>query len=837
MSNYNIAWTSNGAQGIPGKGTIVLLQKTLDTTSTSLTLTGKGINNYGEIQQENYIRLMEHFASSTPPPNPTIGQLWFNTAESILYVRVDPTNPVNFGIPLYYPQSPAAWAQMYPTVQSVSGFSDFGGSDGLHGLAAQINKILGAPQGTGSSAYGWGQTDLVPQYTSPAVLAPGFDPTVYPSQFDNNAWAILISRLRKAQRMLGLPEYDSSYGFISDGRPNAASLPFAHQMNDYTGVLPYGTKLDVAAGFGGQGVTAIQANFTALQSQIAALDAARFALPLTNVMYPPVVQTLTSYTRATPTTSGSYQYAIQVLFASQAAAQAYFNSGSVLRIFWSLTSTTPTDPLNSNWTALLAKYNELHLGYQNLSLTGVPVNNYANAIGAPTTPQSIGFYGLTSSTQTIFLRGLEDVTSGGAYDDLTHGGGIVIDAYTQVVGSAFAVNFNITFDITSTPYPGSLNGPLIAGVAGLWPSQVNMDAPYFSTTAGPGVSLITTTGSGTFATGGTPGGADTGIPGTGTGGGGGGGGGPVTAPTITLTNATITAGSPVIIGSYTGTGNTYTVTNNGVPFSGLITYVGGVITLDGSNTTSGNNGHTFAITATNGGGSASSSMVLTVTASVSPVTILENGSNATNFLTGRTIINDTVNYPTSSGLALTITGGTAPYFTGATVSSGSLPPGVSLVVGGGGTEIFMSGTPTSAGSFTAGVFASYTDGASSGGAAHSVTANVQQATHSVPEVWLNGSGTVGVPLTNIAAPAAVFGQSAYSGSTNGPFVSPVLNAVFAAGTMPPGVTLSTNGTNAYTYLGTPTTAGTYTFQINASGNDEYGNTFAQSTIVSFVVAP
>jgi hypothetical protein len=72
MSNYNINWQSNGLQGIPSKGTIILPEKTADTTSTSLTLTGKGLNNYGEIQQDNFIKLLENFASQWQPASSTI---------------------------------------------------------------------------------------------------------------------------------------------------------------------------------------------------------------------------------------------------------------------------------------------------------------------------------------------------------------------------------------------------------------------------------------------------------------------------------------------------------------------------------------------------------------------------------------------------------------------------------------------------------------------------------------------------------------------------------------------------------------------------------------------
>jgi hypothetical protein len=79
--SYIVDWS-------PGtvKPPITVLPNTADTTSTSIVLTGKGYPNYGEQQQENFIRMLEHFASTTAPAHPTVGQLWFNTTNSMLYV-------------------------------------------------------------------------------------------------------------------------------------------------------------------------------------------------------------------------------------------------------------------------------------------------------------------------------------------------------------------------------------------------------------------------------------------------------------------------------------------------------------------------------------------------------------------------------------------------------------------------------------------------------------------------------------------------------------------------------------------------------------------------------
>jgi hypothetical protein len=53
---------------------------------TSLHLFGMGFLRYGEKANENFIKLLENFASSTAPLKPTVGQLWFDTSTNTLKV-------------------------------------------------------------------------------------------------------------------------------------------------------------------------------------------------------------------------------------------------------------------------------------------------------------------------------------------------------------------------------------------------------------------------------------------------------------------------------------------------------------------------------------------------------------------------------------------------------------------------------------------------------------------------------------------------------------------------------------------------------------------------------
>ena len=74
-------YTINKYNGSP---ITVVADGTVDQT-TSLKLVGKNYAGYGEIQNENFLYLLENFASPSPgPSNPIPGQLWFDTAKNKL---------------------------------------------------------------------------------------------------------------------------------------------------------------------------------------------------------------------------------------------------------------------------------------------------------------------------------------------------------------------------------------------------------------------------------------------------------------------------------------------------------------------------------------------------------------------------------------------------------------------------------------------------------------------------------------------------------------------------------------------------------------------------------
>ncbi len=75
---YTVNFTDN-----ENKTPITVFDNT-SSTDTSLTFPGRNVTGYGQIIAENFLHLLENFASATQPVNPVEGQLWYDTENSTL---------------------------------------------------------------------------------------------------------------------------------------------------------------------------------------------------------------------------------------------------------------------------------------------------------------------------------------------------------------------------------------------------------------------------------------------------------------------------------------------------------------------------------------------------------------------------------------------------------------------------------------------------------------------------------------------------------------------------------------------------------------------------------
>ena len=62
----------------------VVPEGTANTTAIPITLVGRGVTSYGTAENENYVFILENFASNTAPVNAMQGQFWYNIDTNII---------------------------------------------------------------------------------------------------------------------------------------------------------------------------------------------------------------------------------------------------------------------------------------------------------------------------------------------------------------------------------------------------------------------------------------------------------------------------------------------------------------------------------------------------------------------------------------------------------------------------------------------------------------------------------------------------------------------------------------------------------------------------------
>jgi hypothetical protein len=127
-----------------GQVVTVVADGTVNTTATDLSLVGRGLTEYGEFQNENYMFLLENFANSTAPLLPVLGQLWYNSATDELsaynsgntwsqlatqvYVQAQKASPAFTGIPTAPTAAAGTSTSQIATTAFVSNSPQFSGT-------------------------------------------------------------------------------------------------------------------------------------------------------------------------------------------------------------------------------------------------------------------------------------------------------------------------------------------------------------------------------------------------------------------------------------------------------------------------------------------------------------------------------------------------------------------------------------------------------------------------------------------------------------------------------------------------------------------------------------
>ncbi len=390
--SYIVNWTKTGTPP-NGKPAITLPQLTTDTTSTSLTLTGKGTPNYGEIQQENFIRLLENFASDTPPPHPTYGQIWFNTIDHSLYFLDTDTVWKRIGGIFKGNIAPASgyyegdlwwdnddnklhvydgvdWQQVWPSLAIVP----VAYVEEYNKLVDLYNRIAGTPTGTTyGTAMGYGQDHL---------------PHADIISMNNQLWLDLMDKFKKLAQHQGT---DTSLvptrGFILDKST-------VHGV--VTALSEYGNLLTVAG---------------SVENNIHMFNPMSFESS---------ILANSSYTR-----TSSYFYAksheIVATFNNEDHMKAFFNSGGKFQLNQQFTPSQSTS-FNTSWQQFISSIGNITFNAEKTS--------YAGEVGA-----TYGFYDLTATYKTLFYRTSSTGSSNGAW----------LKVEARLENNNTAIRFKITF--------------------------------------------------------------------------------------------------------------------------------------------------------------------------------------------------------------------------------------------------------------------------------------------------------------------------------------------------------------------------------------------------------
>lgn len=415
---YTLDWSNSS------KAPIILPAITKDQDATSLTLFGKGAPNYGEGQQENFIRMLENFSSNTPPPHPTSGQVWWDTTIKKLKAFTGGAWIVATGGIAAEGSAPAtpdegmlwwdtvgyklniwngtAWDQIYPAT-AVGENVVVAGATEYNAAIAILNPIIGAPVGTTlSTGYGFAQ-EIFTTRTKETLT--------------NNDWKKLELTVRKLSTHMGLPTTAlGSFGFIYESGNNIS-----------------------------QGVYGLSQNFGAMLANINTMNTStnRYNAPFATLQQfaPPTGASSIS----TPWNGSVYQE-ISVVFNSSAALKAYFNAGGQIRFSAGLAGgSTARDTLVRNFLSTTVGT----VTFKALGTTNGSVTN------------STGVYNITASYSSV----ISIVSGTSTY---------AIQARTEGAGQALRFKITITDTNTSSPTVG---GTLTSSCDLAKASSANIDNP------------------------------------------------------------------------------------------------------------------------------------------------------------------------------------------------------------------------------------------------------------------------------------------------------------------------------------------------------------------------
>ena len=168
-----------------------IIDSAVDQTATDITLIGKNVTGYGEYINENFVKILENFASTDAPSNPITGQIWFDLSENRLKVydgngfRIGSGPIVSSSAPLnpnqgdFWIDSVENQLYFYDGTDRVLAGPVYKDSQGLSGFEVEtISDINGNPKVITKM---WSNANLIGIFSNHPEFQPGINIGGYPT--------------------------------------------------------------------------------------------------------------------------------------------------------------------------------------------------------------------------------------------------------------------------------------------------------------------------------------------------------------------------------------------------------------------------------------------------------------------------------------------------------------------------------------------------------------------------------------------------------------------------------------------------------------------------------
>jgi len=255
-----------------------IIDSSVDTTATDLTLIGKNVSGYGELINENFIKLLENFASTSAPSNPIAGQIWFDLTQNRLKVYdgnsfkiasgpiVSPNAPLNPSQGDFWIDSKENQLYFYDGTDRQLAGPIFKDSQGISGFQVEtINDVFGN-QKTVTKL--WNGSNLLgifshyPEFT-PGANIPNFTGTIKPGFNVSNIPGFKFNVTA------------SSAEALVDSQGNLTTVDnflVSTGNNSTTGTLSIINPIPLALGISQETTVRVNNNFSEIQNNVANQD-------------------------------------------------------------------------------------------------------------------------------------------------------------------------------------------------------------------------------------------------------------------------------------------------------------------------------------------------------------------------------------------------------------------------------------------------------------------------------------------------------------------------------------------------------------------------------------